>query len=453
VSQPYTPHPYQLRAIKFAVGQAVAGMLLDMGMGKCSIMLAVIKTLLKQGHVKKVLIVAPLRVASITWPDERAKWNDFHDLRMVVLHGPQKEALLASPHDVATINPEGLPWLFQARRGHPPYDMLVVDESTLFKNTQTQRFRLIKPLLKTFKRRYILTGEPSPNGLLDLFGQMYLLDEGYALGSYITRYRLAHFMNPDGQGWEWVIRPGEEQKIYEKIAPYVLRLDAKDYLQMPPLRENDVFVDLPPKARRAYQQMEAALLTQIEDRTITAANAAVASSKCRQIASGGLYTTPPEWVDVHDAKLEALQEIIDSHQGKPVLVSYQFDHEREKIQKAYPKAPHIGGGVAHHAFKKISDDWNAGRIPVLLAQPQSVAHGLNLQQGGHVGVWYSPTWNRDYYSQFNARIYRQGQKHPVTIHRIASRNTVDMAVLKALTLKGNAQQSLLDALKSYGGSR
>ena len=402
-----------------------------------------------KGLVTRMLVIAPLRAAHAVWPAEAAKWECFQGLKVVVLHGPKKNALLSSDFDVAVINPEGLGWLFAGMGMDWPFEVLVIDESTMFKNSRTLRFKTLRPHLNKFRRRYILTGTPSPNGLIDLFGQVYILDGGNALGARVTQYRLEYFDSTGYGGYTYTLKPGAEERIYEKLAPLMLRMDSKDYLELPDLIENDVPVLLPPTARRAYDTMEATLIAALEEGTVVAANAATAMGKCRQMASGGVYEGPEVSHHLHDAKLDALTEVVESLQGKPALVAYEFDHERRAIQKRYPKAPHIGGGVSTRTFREVEARWNMGAIPVLLVQPQSAAHGLNLQAGGSTVVWYTLPWARDIYDQLNARLHRQGQKEKVFVHRLIARDTVDEAVVRALRTKGKNQAALLAALKEY----
>lgn len=455
----WTPHDYQKVGVRFMVGNAVAGLLLRPGLGKTSITLAAFKTLRRAGAVNRMLVIAPLRPAYSVWPAEVAQWDDFRDLSVAVLHGPKKEEALRSGADISVINPEGLPWLLKvAARPSPrspwPWEMLVVDESTRFKHANTQRFKMLKPYLPMFKRRFILTGSPAPNGLIDLFGQVYILDLGNALGQYITHYRLNYFVNPDGQGWQWVPQVGAEERIYKKLKPLVLRFDERELLSMPPLIGVDpplkVMVDLPDPAMRMYKQMEDQLIAAVNNELVVAANAAAATTKCRQIANGGIYAEGgSEWSHVHEAKVDAVEEIIEELQGRPALVAYEYRHDLERLRKRFPDAPWIGGGVAPGRFRTIERAWNAGSVPVLLAQPQSVAHGLNLQGTGASVIWHSLTWDLEVYEQFIRRVWRQGQKEKVTVHHIVARGTVDEVMIKALAAKDKTQRTLLDALKTH----
>ena len=459
----WVPHPYQKKAVKFMIERACAGLLLDPGLGKSSISLAAFKLLKTRKMVRKMLVIAPLRPAQSTWPGEAAKWDEFQGLSVKVLHGPDKtyENILAA--DISVINHEGLAWLFSAVAGKPwPWQMLVVDESTRLKATNTLRFKTLKPHLDKFARRYILTGTPAPNGLLDLFGQVYLLDLGNALTPYVTKYRTT-FFNPTGYGgYTWVPKEDAEERIYRLLKPLVLRMAAEDYLDLPPLVFNRVEVTLPPAAQRIYDEMEALMVAEIKGEKVTAVNAATASGKCRQIANGGLYRVGDavrnpstgemelpdrEYLTLHDAKTEAVQEIVEELSGTPAFVMYEFDHDRERLQKAFPGAPFIGGGVSRKRFAEIERDWNAGKIPVLLAQPASVAHGLNLQGTRAHIIKHSLIWDLEADEQFIRRIWRQGQKERVIVHSIVAKGTVDEVVLRALSRKDRTQKALLTALK------
>jgi SNF2 family DNA or RNA helicase len=463
----YTPHDYQKKAIKFGVAQSFGGLFLDPGLGKTSISYSIANLLRRQKLVERVLVIAPLRVAHSAWPNEREKWDNFADLRVSVLHGPKKDALLLEPHDISVINPEGLEWLFAAMKKLPKkkrfwWDMLIVDESTRFKHTTTKRFKALRPVLPKFKRRYILTGTPSPNGMMDLFGQMYIVDLGKSLGKFISHYRMKYFDQTGFGGFTWTLRAGAEEAITEAIRPYVLRMSGADYLELPPLIENTITVELPEKARKVYDEMEELLVTQIRDEAVVAPNTASAAGKCRQIANGGLYLMGDDEVTVgkkkrksehlHDAKTEALISLIEELSGKPAFIAYEFQHDMERLKVALAPycdgpVPHLGGGTTTAQQRDIELKWNRGELPILLAQPASVAHGLNMQEVGAAVIWYGLTWDLELYEQFNRRIWRQGQKERVVVTRIVAKNTIDQAVLGALKSKGKRQTALLDALK------
>jgi SNF2 family DNA or RNA helicase len=465
MSEAYKPHGYQKHAIKFVLNHGSAGLFLDPGLGKTSIILASFKELQRQHIVKKMLVIAPLRPAWSVWPGEVEKWTDFTDLSVAVLHGPKKDEILqrvnsgANEPDICVINPEGLEWLSRKINMKSfPFDMLVVDESTRFKHANTQRFKTLKPLLPRFRRRYILTGSPAPNGLLDLFGQIFILDGGAALGQYISHYRM-HYFDPTGfGGYNWVPRAGAEEAIYSRLKPLVLRMSAADYLDLPPYIPNTIKIDLPEKAQKVYDQMESMLVATVEDDVVTAANIGAATGKCRQIANGGVYTSSPDatkktWADVHEAKLDAVEEIVEELQGKPALIAYEFDHDLDRLRRRFGEdVPYIGGGVPQSRFREIEKEWNEGKIPILLAQPQSVAHGLNLQGTGAAVIWHSLTWDLENYEQLIRRIWRQGQKERVVVHHIVARGTIDEVIMRTAAAGGKkdrTQQALLEALKSH----
>jgi len=462
MSEPWRPHGYQKKAIKFMVQQGAAGLFLSPGLGKTSTTLAAFKVLRKTKLVRRALVIAPLRPATSVWPGEVARWDDFHDITLRVLHGPQKADLLASGEltgGVDVINFEGLSWLFDAVKGQDwPWQMLVIDESTRIKNPQTLRFKLLKPHLNKFRRRYILTGTPAPNGLLDLFGQVYALDQGAALGRYVTHYRMSFFNSTGYGGYTWVPKPDAEERIYKALRPLVLRMSAEDYLHLPPLINNTITVELPPEARKAYDQMEDLLITELKEGTLTAANAAATFGKCRQIANGGAYLGTPEgevpsgkakWAHIHDAKLEAVQELVEELSGKPALIAYEFKHDLERLQKVFPEAEYLGGGVTAKKQREVEAAWNGGRLQVLLAQPQSVAHGLNLQGVGAAVVFHSLSPNLEDTEQLVRRVWRQGQKERVVVHWIVAKDTVDEAIRGMLNKKDRTQQKLLNALKDH----
>lgn len=482
--QHWKPHAYQKRAIKFLLEHAAGALFLSPGLGKTSVTLAAFKMLKERGLAEKALLIAPLRVCHSVWPREIEKWTDFTGLRISILHGKKKDEALAADADIYIINPDGLPWLLNIEKtvglsGRTKvnvdmkrwrslgFDTLIVDELSKFKHTSTNRFKAIKQVLKTFGRRWGLTGSPAANGLEDLFGQCYVLDEGNALGRYITHFRMKYF-TPSFDGFSWDLREGADEEIYARLKPLALRMGLEE-LDMPQLIENDIRVELPTKALEIYKHLENDLLTQIRDRIVVAANAAVASGKCRQVAGGAVYvdaaedaaplqkskgapfSTPSgrEWMEVHEAKLDALEDLIDELQGQPLLVAYEFEHDLQRIRARLGKhVPFIGGGVSTKAATAIENDWNAGKIPVLLGHPKSLAHGLNLQAGGFNVCWFTPTWNFEEYEQFNMRIYRQGVKaKKVFVHHLVSAGTIDVDVLEALRSKRRGQEALFQALQ------
>lgn len=449
----WKPHAYQRKAIKFVLQNSCAGLFLDPGLGKTGISLAAVKILLREKMIGCGLVIAPLRVCYSVWPKEAKKWKDFNDLKIQILHGKDKEKNLDKDADLYLINPEGLPWLLK----HPKFkkkfsgQALIMDESSKFKDTSTKRFKLLRPVLEKFSRRYILTGSPAPNGLLDLFGQIYILDLGHALGRYITHFRSKYFYPTGFGGYEWKLQQGADKLIQEQIRPLTLRLDADDYLELPELIVNPIYVDLPDEAWAQYKEMEDELIVAIERGDIVAASAAVASGKCSQIANGGIYDADGKAHFIHDAKSEAVRDLVAELNGSPALMAYEYGHDLERLRTVFGKdVPYIGGGVTPKKSSAIEEAWNRGELPLLLGQPASIAHGLNLQNAGNHVIWHSLTWNFEHYDQFIRRVRRQGNKHnKVFVHHIIARNTVDELKLMALNRKFRTQKDLFDALNNF----
>lgn len=439
-------------------------MFLDPGLGKTSITLAAVKVLKKEGFIKRTLIVAPLRVCYSVWPKEVNKWEDFKELTCTILHGSQKELLLDEKFDIYLINPEGLFWLLSdngKRLKKLGIDTLVVDESSKFKKATTKRFKELKKHLPKFSRRWILTGSPAPNGLMDLFGQIYILDLGKSLSPYITHFRQNFFVPAGFGGYEWKIKDGSAEEINKRIKHLVLRLDAKDYLELPEVTYNNICINLPKPARELYDALEKDLIAVLEGgQVVTAATAAAASIKCRQVASGGLYYTELKedeiafktWQHVHDEKTDAIEDLVEEMQGRPILIAYEFNHDLERLLKRFGKdTPYIGGGVSTKRSTQIEEAWNADKLPILLGQPQSMGHGLNLQGSEcNTVAWYSLTWNYELYDQFIKRVARQGSKHKrIFVHHILAEGTIDEAQVGTVKKKGKVQSSFLDTLKVY----
>ena len=460
------PRPYQVEGVKFLLSRPEAGLFFDPGLGKTRTVLTALKILRvpsSRGRVlaRRTLVVAPLRVAQEVWRQEAAKWQT--GLRVELLHGKDKDDALDRDADVYVINPEGLDWLSKRRDSHAVdagyFDVLVVDESSKFKETRTQRFKTLRAMLKNFKRRYILTGSPAPKGLMNLFGQIFILDGGDALGKYITHYRAMYF-TPDFFGHDWRLNEGAEQKIYDKIRPLVLRKDATDHLDMPELPViPPIVVELPPDARKKYDELREELVLKLrDDRHVVASSAAVLTNKLRQVANGAIYhsempyTLPlkkQDYTVIHDAKLDALGDLLEELESNPAIVVYEFRHDLERLLARYPGTPHLGGGVSARDFSSSCTMWNAGRLPLLFVQPQSVSHGLNLQEGaGHTLIWFGITWSYEDYDQLIRRLWRQGQKAKrVLNYQIIARATVDERMIAVLKKDKRTQQDLLDALR------
>lgn len=470
IPKKYVPVPYQKKGIKYVTHQKRFGLLLDPGMGKTSIILSSINDIMDLPEPDclygSVLIIAPLSVCFGVWEAERDKWGQFNDLTIEILHSKNKykskEKAYDVDSDIYVINPEGLEWLFNQPGVVDKFDMLVIDESTMFKNPSSKRFKLLKKNLYIFTRRYILTGTPIPNGLEDLWSQIFILDEGNSLGKFVGQYRQQYFfpipMDNQGKAFNlFKLVKGKEEQIYTKIAPITLRLSAKDYMDLPDISFNVVNVKLPLKVRKQYQEIEREYFAILDDKTVSAGNAAVASIKCRQIASGGIYSDPDIFegdferkvIQLHDEKTNRLKEMVEDLGGKSVLIAYEFNHDLLRLKKAFPKARIIGSGTSPKDRAEAIKDWNAGFIPVLLGQPSSMGHGLNLQEGGSDIFWYTPTWNLELFEQFNKRLHRKGQEKPVMVHLMVAEDTIDEAVVEALTNKAKDQNNFLDSLQRY----
>lgn len=463
-------HNYQKKGIKFLLTHGAAALLLDPGMGKTAIVLKAFKALQKAQTARRALVIAPLRPAQLVWPSEPGEWSDLAGLRVGLLHGKHKEQILADRdnYDILVINPEGLEWLilggrgkaFDARRWRDlGFDTLVIDELTKFKHTKGVRFKIMKFVLGTFARRWGLTGTPVPNGLLDLFGQMYVLDLGNALGRYVTHYRMKFFRSLDPNGWKWVLQPGAEERIYDAIAPLAMRASAEDHLELPELVPLKVYVDLPPKVLELYESMEDDLVAKLAGQQVVAANAAAASTKCRQISNGAVYVDDDmlskvqgkkrDVLELHGEKLLALEELIEELGGAQVLVAYEFNHDEARLRAQFPDAVFMCDAKTQAKAKDIENRWNAGEIPILFGHPASMGHGLNFQKSSaqHV-VWFSMFWDLELYDQFNKRIRRQGNKATrVFIHHIMARKTIDEVIYYAQKRKDKTQQALLRALQ------
>lgn len=443
----YTPHSYQQRATDLVVSKKSVGLFLDMGLGKTVITLTAVNELIyDRFEVSRVLVIAPKRVAEDTWTREHKKWDHLRELRISKVLGTAAQRLraLEQDADVYVIGRDNVVWLVDhySKKKHWPFDMIVIDELSSFKNPQAKRFRALRKTLGVTQRVVGLTGTPSPNGLMDLWAQVYLLDRGERLGHTIGAYREKYFRAGARNGYvvyKWEPLKGAKEKIEERISDICVSMSAADYLTLPKRIDNVIPVRLSESEMKLYKQMEADQLLQIDDTDVVALNAAAVMTKLLQIANGSVYSMDGTVVNIHDAKLEALQEIIDTTDS-PVLVFYSYKHDLTKIMNAIPSARILNGA-------NDIKDWNDGKVQVLLAHPASVGYGLNLQEGGHTIVWYGLTWSLELYQQANARLYRQGQDKPVIIHHLIAEGTVDEQAMDALQHKDTSQAALLAALK------
>lgn len=455
MSREWNPSPYMEQAMEFVLKRDGSGLMLDPGMRKTSITLACIDILRHTGEIRKTLVVAPLRVCKLVWRQEGAKWANFNHLKIVSLcnmKDVERVNLLKRDYHVYLINPESLVKVLVLLGSD--FDLLVLDESTKFKDTQTQRFKALKKKLFDFKRRVILTGTPVPNGLQDLFGQMFVVDFGASLGKYVTHFRM-EFCHQHPSGFGWDLNRGASELIYKRVANRLMRLDIKDHIEMPELVPNFIPVQLPEKLKPQYRQLEKSFVAQLEAKSIAVLNPSAVGSKLRQIANGFVYDDEGHTVDryatrLHTEKIDALLELVEEMQGRPLLVAYEFEEDWEMIREVFngtdaPLAVNLG--KEKHPEKMV-DDFNRGLIPLMVAHPASVGHGLNLQEACNTVCWYGITWNREYYDQFNARVYRSGQTSPVVnVHHIVCMGTKDEDVMGALEEKDRTQQAFNNAVK------
>lgn len=443
----FSPHNYQSYAIDYIETHPVAAVLLDMGLGKTVISLTAIADLLFDSfEAHRILVVAPLRVARDTWPAEISKWQHLKHLTYAVAVGTVKErkAALSAGADITIINRENLGWLIDSSGYEFDYDMVIIDELSSFKNHKSKRFQSLMKVRPKVKRIIGLTGTPSSNGLMDLWAEFKLLDFGERLGRFITHYRNNYFI-PDKRNGEIIYSykpmPYAEDAIYRKISDITISMKSTDHLQMPELITSQYEVQLSKDEEQRYEELKADFILELPEGEITAANAASLTGKLSQLANGAIYDDEGNIVEFHDRKLDALEDIIESANGKPLLVAYWFMHDLQRIKKRFD--------VREIKTSKDIIDWNNGDIPVAVIHPASAGHGLNLQAGGSTLIWFGLTWSLELYQQTNARLWRQGQSSgTVVIEHIITKGTIDERILKALSLKEVSQNALIDAVKA-----
>ena len=443
----YKPHDYQKYAADFIITHPISALLLDMGLGKTSITLTAINNLLFDSfEVHKVLVVAPLRVARDTWSAEIEKWEHLKNLRYSVVVGTEQERLnaLRTSADVYIINRENIQWLVEESGLIFDFDMAVIDELSSFKNHQSKRFRAFTKVRPKLKRIVGLTGTPAGNGLMDLFAEFKLLDMGERLGRLIGQYRNTYFQPDKRNGmviYSYKPLPNAEQQIYDKISDITISMKAADHLKMPKLISTEYTVQLSEKEKEKYDRLKKDLILSTDDNEVTAANAASLSNKLSQMANGAVYSDNESIIEIHDRKLDALEDIIESMNGRSLLVAYWFKHDLERIKKRFE--------IREIKSSEDISDWNSGRIPVALIHPASAGHGLNLQSGGSTLVWFGLTWSLELYQQTNARLWRQGQTaDTVVIQHIIAKGTIDEQIMKVLKSKDTTQAALITAVKA-----
>lgn len=449
----FVPHSYQRYAIERILQDDSIGLFLDMGLGKTVITLTAINDLkFNRWAVSRCLVVAPKKVAEATWSHEAEKWDHLRHLKIVPVLGSLKKRVQAlhTPGDIWVINRENIPWLVEYFRNNWPFDMVVLDESSSFKNPQSKRFKAMKLVRSRIARLVLLTGTPAPNGLEDLWAQIYLLDAGERLGRTISSYREAFFTQDyarPGQMYRtYTPQQDAESRIQAAISDICVSMKSEDYLELPDYIESTVPVVLDAKAKRAYDKLEKEMLLEVDTQLVTAQSAAVLNGKLLQLCSGAVYDSTGEVVNIHDCKLEAFLETIEQLNGEHALVFYWFKHEADRLTKALAKTDKVV-----RVYKGPEDEkaWNDGEVDILLAHPVSCGYGLNLQAGGHHAIWFGyPNWALEIYQQANKRLHRQGQKHPVICHHLVVQGGMDEDVIAALHDKGDTQESLMQALKA-----
>lgn len=452
----FIPHDYQTYCEEFIKAHPVACLFLDMGLGKTVITLSALEELMLDSFsVSKALVIAPLRVARDTWPEEIEKWDHLSGLTYSVIVGDVKTRIGALNHNalIYIINRENVKWLVDYYEKHGlrwDFDMIVIDELSSFKNWQSQRFKALRKVRPFVKRFVGLTGTPASNGLMDLWAEIGILDGGQRLGKFIGRYREAYFrpsgMNPQtGIVFNYIPREGAEEMIYNRISDITISMKALDYLSMPECVYVDHEAQMNKQEQKLYDTLKKDLIISTPDGDIDASNAGALTGKLLQMANGAVYDENGEAREIHRRKLEMLEDLIESANGQSVVISYWFKHDHERIVSYLQAA-----GYSPRDLKSSDDikDWNEGRIPVALIHPASAGHGLNIQSGGHILIWFGLTWSLELYQQTNARLWRQGQKDVVTIHHIITKGTVDADVLRALSSKDVTQEKLIAAVKA-----
>lgn len=437
-------HDYQKRAVDFIKDKRRCALFLDMGMGKSVSTLTAITDLIDGFAARRVLVIAPLRVCNSVWAQERDKWSHLKGLRVSVCTGSERKRIagLSVDADIYVINRENIAWLVKTLGKKWDFDTVVIDESSSFKSASSQRFKALKKVIADTDHMVLLTGTPSPNGLLDLWSQLYLIDFGQRLGRTMTGFK-QRFFEADYMGYKFSPRHGSDKKIHSLISDCVMHMSAEDYLSLPERIDIDEIVQMPVQVRKSYIDLEKELLAELPDgEEIEAINAAALANKLMQYSNGAVYTGQDKnWKELHNAKLDALAEIIDDNPQENILVSYNYKFDLERLLKRFPDAEVLKND------QDVIDRWNKGEIKMLLAHPASAGHGLNIQSGGSMIVWFGLNWSLELYQQFNARLHRQGQSKPVRIVHILSEDTIDQRVAAVLKQKSATQKDLLNALK------
>jgi SNF2 family DNA or RNA helicase len=456
-------HDYQIEATNHMLAHPQSMLWLDMGLGKTIVSLTALVERIDYLQVYGTLIIAPLRVCQTVWAQEAAKWNHTRHLRFHLVHGAPdaREVAMRNRADVWLVNYENIQWLvtmletyFLGRGIHLPFNNVIFDEISKMKDTDSKRFKAFKRLLPYIPYRTGLTGTPASNGYVDLCGQYLCIDDGLRLGRTVTSFRETFCRQRKDAPSSYELREGLEQYVEAAVADITLSMNRRDYLDLPDVHINDIYVDLPGESMAKYKELEKTMFIELDSGVeIEVFNAAALCNKCLQAANGAMYVEPgePYWDILHDAKLDALQDVVEEAGGQPILLCYEFQHDRDRIMKRFPKAETFRSGMTADDVQVLIRRWNAGEVSMLVGHPQSMGHGLNLQYGGHILVWYGLNWSLDLYLQAIARLDRQGQTHPVIIHRLLSRNTLDEGVAERLASKDQTQAGLRKAIENYRG--
>ena len=444
----YVPHTYQTRLKDFIIDHRYAFLTVDMGLGKTVTTLTAVAELLDCVEIARVLVIAPKSVAENTWTSECAKWDHLAHLRVSVVMGTEAQRLkaLQTPADIYVINRDNVVWLTGQQGRRWTFDTVIIDESSSFKNPQARRFKALRKVRPQIRRLILLTGTPSPNGHMDLWAQAWLLDMGQRLGRTLGAYRTRYFRPGRTNGhvvYDWHLQPGAAEEISRQLADLTVSMKAEDWIEVPDLIETDTRIALSEKEYKAYREFERDQLMSLDGKDIEAVTAAALTNKLLQFTGGAMYDTEHGWHTVSDAKLRALEDIIEAAGDEPVLVFYQYKHELARLLERFKALQPVTFSGEPETLRV----WNEGQIRLMLCQPASVQYGLNMQAGGHILVWYTPTWNLEQYQQANARLHRQGQGRPVLCYRLICEGTIDTRVVAALSGKDGAQEALLAMIR------
>jgi SNF2 family DNA or RNA helicase len=451
LAREWVPAEYQKRGVTWLASRLAGALFLPPGMGKTSISLGAQEMVHKMGYRSRMLVLAPLTVCLTTWLSEPQKWRQFQGLKVGLAHGEDKALILNDDYyDIVVLNYDGIGWAAPLLAAGHNFDILLCDEIRRLKNTNSKRFKILKPLLPSFTFRWGLTGTPAANGLMDLFGQCYVLDSGQRLGRFITHFRMKYFHQKPWDQYKYYISDEKADELVGQIRDMAMYMDPKEWLSLPPLLDITIPVELDKETKLKYKELEEDFILAINDGAVVASNAGVLSSKLRQFTGGAINMGDGTWSNVHSAKLEALDTLVDELAGEPLLVAYQFEHEFERLIKQHPIALYIKGGMSKNLMQSTVEKWNTGNEPLLLVQPQAGSLGLNLQFGGSAICWFSQTYNLEDFIQQIARLLRRGQEKPVRNYMLIVKGTIDEVIAEVMIQKDATQNKVFENLKRLG---